>query len=29
MDAFFWIYIIAVVVIFTDYKFLEENGSKF
>lgn len=29
MDAIFWIYIIAVVVILTDYKFLEENGSKF
>lgn len=28
MDAIFWIYIIAVVVIFTDYKFLEENGRK-
>ena len=28
MDAIFWIYIIAVVVVFTDYKFLEENGDK-
>jgi hypothetical protein len=28
MDAIVWIYIIVVVAVFTDYKFIKEHGDK-